>query len=205
MILKEPNLTMCFGSSLKRKVSLGLLAVVLLSTVLGCASREQLVPHPAVASAPTNFSGNWKIRPQDSATEQRVTRVARKISGVKFNRSARRRAQGDAGLALLFLELGKKLKVTQTDHGLFISFDRSVVEEYRFGEDRLLRLGEVEVQRVSGWDATAYVIETLDKNSTKLSERVWLSNGDEILNRKITIRNRKLEEQFVLQRFDRVD
>ena len=109
------------------------------------------------------------------------------------------------GLVYVFLETGTALKVTQTAHALFISFDRSVVEEFRFGESRLVSVGEVEAQRVTGWEGTQLVVETLDKNGMKLTERFHLTNGGATLQRQITFRSKKLEEETIVQEFDRAD
>ncbi len=109
------------------------------------------------------------------------------------------------GLVYVFLETGTALKVTQTAHALFISFDRSVVEEFRFGESRLVSVGEVEAQRVTGWEGTQLVVETLDKNGIKLTERFHLTNGGATLQRQITFRSKKLEEETIVQEFDRAD
>ena len=62
-------------------------------------------------------------------------------------------------------ETGKSLKVTQTEHGFFVSLDRSVVEEFGFGENRIVTLGPIEAQRVSGWEGATYIVETLDEAS----------------------------------------
>ncbi len=105
----------------------------------------------------------------------------------------------------MFLETGSALKVTQTAHGLFISFDRSVVEEFRFGEHRLVSVGAVEAQRVTGWDGTQLVVETLGKNRMKLTDRFYLTDGGDTLRREITLRSKKLDEESVVQEFDRVE
>jgi hypothetical protein len=86
---------------------------------------------------------------------------------------------------LVFLESGESLKVTQTSHGLFVSFDRAIVEEYRFGENREINIGPVAAQRVSGWDGAGYVIETLDKDGVILSERYSIE--DDALLRRIRV------------------
>ena len=95
--------------------------------------------------------------------------------------------------------------MTQTEHGLFISFDRSVVEEFRFGENRLVSVGEVEAQRVTGWEGKQLVVETLDRNGMKLTERFQLTNSGDTLHRQITLRSKKLEEETIVQEFDRED
>ncbi len=109
------------------------------------------------------------------------------------------------GLVYVFLETGSALKLTQTEHALFISFDRSVVEEFRFGENRVVSVGQVEAQRVTGWENDELVVETLDKNGMKLTERYRLTNGGNTLQRQITFRSKKLEEETIVQEFERSD
>jgi len=104
----------------------------------------------------------------------------------------------------VFLETGSALKVTQTEYGLFIAFDRAVVEEYRFGESRIVNVGEVQAQRVTGWEGEELVIETLDRNSMKLTERFALREGGAVLERTITFRSKKGETETIVQLFDRV-
>ena len=85
----------------------------------------------------------------------------------------------------LFLESGKALKVSQTDYGLFFSFDRAVVEEYNFGENRVVSIGPIQAQRVSGWVGPAFVVETMDEDGHVLTERWQLEEGT--LTREISI------------------
>lgn len=104
----------------------------------------------------------------------------------------------------MFLEVGQALKITQTPHGLFISFDRSVVKEYRFGENRVANIGEVEAQRVTGWEGDTLVIETLDRNNMKLTERFRLIEDARVLERTIILRSKEMQEETIVQLFDRV-
>ena len=97
------------------------------------------------------------------------------------------------------------MKITQTDDGLFISFDRSVVEEFRFGEQRMISVGEVQAQRVTGWEGQQLIVETLDNHGVKLSDRFQLIDNGRTLRRDITLRGKNKEEQSVLQEFDRVE
>ena len=141
-----------------RRYLLLLLAPLLLSA---CASKVVLQPRSAAVPVGVDLSGQWRLQGDENALNQ-----------------ARRRG----GQVLVFLESGQNLKVTQTPHGLFMSFDRAIVEEYRFGENREINIGPVVAQRVSGWDGAAYVIETLDKDGVVLSERYSLE-GDALLRR----------------------
>ena len=102
----------------------------------------------------------------------------------------------------VFLETGRALKITQTDFGLFISFDRSVVEEYRFGEKREINVGPIVADRVSGWEGGAYVIETLDQEGAKLIERYRLDAATGTLVRSIRVVYKEEEQLNVEQVFD---
>jgi hypothetical protein len=104
----------------------------------------------------------------------------------------------------VFLEIGSALKITQTDDGLFFSFDRSVVEEYRFGENREVSVGPITARRVSGWEGAAYVIETLDDDGAKLMETWRLQREGGVLQRTIVIWKRSDKKLALEQIFDRV-
>ena len=104
----------------------------------------------------------------------------------------------------VFLETGSSLKITQTEHGIFISFDRSVVEEYRFGENREVSVGPVLADRVSGWDGNSYVIETLDHDGAKLIEMYRLFDDGQSMIRTISIIHEGASQIDVKQLFDRV-
>ncbi len=180
-----------------------------------CSAPEVLEPRDGTVPAGTDLSGNWLLREIDAADRRRMMQAMRKVDGTaneeiyKPSRSAQSRSRSrrstNGGLVYVFLETGKALKVTQTAHALFISFDRSVVEEYRFGESRLISVGQVEAQRVTGWEDTQLVVETLDKNGMKLTERFDLTNGGDTLQRQITFRSKNLQEETIVQEFDRTD
>lgn len=180
-------------------------------TLGACAKPEILDPRDGTVPAGTDLSGNWVMREIPPAERRRLRQAIRNTDGVDDDeiygrRSAPNRSRsGKGGVVYIFLETGTALKVTQTPHALFISFDRSVVEEFRFGENRIVSIGEVEAQRVTGWEGNQLVVETLDKNSMKLTERFQLLNGGEILQRRITFRGKKLEEETIVQVFDKAD
>jgi hypothetical protein len=190
---------------------------VLLCIVLGaCAAPEILEPRDGTVPPGLDLSGNWVMREIPLAERRRISDAIRKTDGVDdrevFGRpqQGRSRSRGGSrsfkgGLVYVFLETGSALKVTQTPHALFISFDRSVVEEFRFGENRIVSVGEVEAQRVTGWEGNQLVVETLDKNGMKLIERFQLLDGGDTLQRQITFRSKSLEEETIVQEFDRVD
>ncbi len=148
------------------------------------------------------------------AERRRINDAIRKTDGVddralygrpSRSQGRRRSSSFKGGLVYVFLETGSALKITQTSHALFISFDRSVVEEFRFGENRIISIGEIEAQRVTGWEGNQLVVETLDKNGMKMTEQFQLLDGGNTLERRITFRSRKLEEESIVQEFDRVN
>ena len=184
--------------------------------ILGaCSEPEVLEPRDGAVPVGTDFSGDWIMRKISLEERRRIRDAINKTDGVdeedvfRPNRTtqnaSRSRRTRKGGLVYVFLETGTALKITQTEHGLFISFDRSVVEEFRFGENRLVSVGEVEAQRVTGWDGDQLVVETLDKNGMKLTERFQLKDRGKTLQRQITLRSQKLEEETIVQEFDRVD
>ena len=184
-----------------------------------CVAPEVLEPRIGTVPAGTDLSGNWVMRDVPAAERRRIREAIRKTDGVDDDevfgqRPAQNRSRSGGrgsgrsvkgGLVYVFLETGTAHKVTQPPHALFISFDRSVVEEFRFGESRLVSVGEVEARRVTGWDGTQLVVETLDKNGMKLTERFQLIDGGETLQRQITLRSKQLEEETIVQKFDRAD
>jgi hypothetical protein len=103
----------------------------------------------------------------------------------------------------LFLESGTALKITQTGAGLFISFDSSIVEEYTFGENRVVKIGPIEARRVSGWEERAFVVETLDDQGNIMAESWRLEDDGNTLIRDITVARGGKQLSFYRQRFDR--
>jgi hypothetical protein len=181
-----------------------------------CAAREILVPKGGAAPANMDLSGTWRLRKDASAGERRINEAIRRTDGVDDSvilrppeqqnersrvTSGSRRNPG--GLVHVFLETGTTLKITQTADGLFLSFDRAVVVEYRFGENREVQVGPVVADRVSGWEGGEYVAETLDQDNMKLTERFALVNRH-TLRRTIVFRSKSDEEETIVQTFDRV-
>ena len=185
--------------------------LVLCLALGACAEPEILEPRVGTVPAGMDLSGNWLMREIPPEERRRLMEAIRNTDGVDDGKIYGRRAtpgrsrSRNGGVVYVFLETGTALKITQTPHALFISFDRSVVEEFRFGENRIVSIGEVEAQRVTGWQGDQLVVETLDKNSMKLTEQFQLLNGGEVLQRRITFRSKKLEEETIVQVFDRAD
>lgn len=181
-----------------------LLLSALTTIMLGCSSQEVLEPLPANSANAVDFSGNWTLL-SDSAAERKIIDAA--ISGAVRGNNSRRRSGsgngGNGGLVQVFLETGSELKITQTDEGMFLSFDRSVVEEYRFGENRMISVGAIDAQRVSGWVDDRYVVRSLDKNGMQLTETIWLAGSGNILYREFLFRDDKNREVTAGQTYQR--
>jgi hypothetical protein len=181
-----------------------------LAFIVGCAAREVLIPKSAVAAG-NDLTGQWQLREDSQTTAKRIRDAEFAAAGgneplvPRENRYSgpSKRVDGGGASVHVFLETGRSLKITQTDFGLFVSFDRAVVEEYRFGENREVSVGPILADRVSGWEGRAYVIETLDDNGAKLVEAYQLQDGGRSLQRKIKIVQKNATELSVEQIFDR--
>ena len=179
----------------------------------GCAAKEVLDPIPGAVPAGVDLSGTWHIRTDRSDEQERFQDAIQNADGFQGGgfdpivptKKSRKRRRNKGGLVHVFLETGDLLKITQTPHALFVSFDRSIVEEFRFGENRMISVGEIHAQRVTGWDGVGLVVETLDKNSMKLSDRYRLIDGGKTMQRSITFRSKDLKEETVVQEFSRSD
>ena len=149
-------------------------------------------------------SNNQSIWPFGSPGHEDGIVIPPEYSGRGSRRSRSSRSGGGGpGKVRVFLEQGDQIKVTQTAGGIFVSFDRSVVEEFRFGEQRVINIGEISAQRVSGWEGREYIVETLDKDGMKLTERFSLSEDGQLLRRHIVFRDRQMQEASMEQVFDR--
>ena len=177
-----------------------------------CQTPELLLARDGTVPSGVDFSGDWRLLNDNREAEAAIRDAIRQTDDVKddavFNRPSRqgndgrRRSRGvDGGLVYVFFEFGENLKLTQTADGLFVSFDRSVVEEYRFGEQRMVNVGQVQAQRVTGWAGNALVVETLDRNGMKLTEQWQLQRSGEVLERTVTFRSKKLDEVEVVLRY----
>jgi hypothetical protein len=190
----------------------------LLLVAAACATPEILQPKGSIAPEYVDFSGRWQLRRDSAADRERINEAISNAAGGDGNiiplppekrqsaGSSGRRAtrRPDGGLVQVFLESGELLKITQTSHGIFVSFDRSVVEEFRFGENRTISVGEIEAQRVSGWEGDRYVVETLDRKGMKLTEEFYLSEDRQTLHRLIVLRNKDSSEVTMQQAFSRM-
>lgn len=186
-----------------------LVLAALVSTVLAlgaCGPQEVLVAKSAAVPAGIDLSGRWRL--QEESGLEALQREERKAAGnvpipPKSTSPQAQPRPKRGSLVHIFLETGTTLKITQTDFGLFISFDRAVVEEYRYGENRVVNVGPVEAARVSGWERGGYVIETLDDDGNKLIEHYRLEDGGAELVRQVEIFRRGKPAHSIVQRYER--
>jgi hypothetical protein len=190
----------------------GILALALLIT--GCASKPPPTLTPIGVAMPddVSFDGRWRLReegrPDFAQSRQAMTGglsgIAAPEQTTKPRKKKSRRSKGESSVHV-FLETGRDLKITQTSDGLFISFDRSVVEEYRFREHRQINVGPLEADRASGWVDGRYVVNTLDRQGALLTETWALSDDDRQLVRTASIVFQEKEILSFEQWFDRVE
>ena len=176
----------------------------LMLILLGCASKLVLVPKSAVVPPGVDFSGQWLLRAADrpEAEGGRPPGMEPPLTEVK-RRSRRSRSSRDSSSVHVFLETGRSLKITQTEHGFFVSLDRSIVEEFVFGENRSVTVGPIEAWRVSGWEGDAYVVETLDEQGALLRDEWRLDESGNVLLRDVSIVQREKVTLSLQQQFDR--
>lgn len=193
------------------KLLLTVVAGVLVLLLAGCAARPQLLDRSAGNPAGIDLSGRWVLRLEAGApaatpgARDQVMRMppatSRRSRQGPVRAESGERSRGPA--VHVFIENGKLLKITQTEHGLFISFDRAVVEEFTFGENRTVSLGPIEAQRVAGWEGPDFVVETMDDQGVTLIESWGLAQGGNELVRDIGIIDGDKELHATRQVFDR--
>lgn len=172
-----------------------------------CAAAPQLEPRPAGNPLQVDLSGQWALRgglARSVETEQRIRippPTNRTVQSGARPVSKRSRSKGSS--VHVFLESGKDLKVTQTDFGLFFSFDRAIVEEYAFGENRVVNIGPIVAQRVAGWDGASFIIETMDDKGNVLFESWSLEDHGDTLVRELRIIEGDEATWTTRQEFDR--
>lgn len=189
----------------------GILAVASLA-LAGCAMqpRPQLTPIGDAIPAGVSLAGRWQLLEEDDSA-QRIREAEYKSGGgiedavTPAKRDRGRSQRGPGGPSVyVFLRTGRKLKITQTPDGLFISFDRSVVEEYRFREHRPVNVGPIEADRASGWQDGRYVIQTLDGEGALLQETYALGEGGAVLVRTVSIVYNDEQILSLAQAFERL-
>jgi hypothetical protein len=167
-------------------------AVFLLGLLLAaCAAPPQLDPRPGGNPLRVDLSGQWMLRgavARPAETEQTIRIPSAVNRSPQYSiRPERERSRRKGASVHIFLESGAGLKITQTDYGLFFSFDRAIVEEYAFGENRIVNIGPIEAQRVAGWEGRAFVIETMDEKGNVLFESWSLEDDGSVLVRELRI------------------
>jgi len=182
----------------------GLLLALAVSLLFACVSAPALISKHAGVPVGVDLSGNWVVR-QDSGAAPMSGRSEASEPLFPLNKVKRsRRTRSSSGVsAQVFLEFGELVKITQTYFGLFISYDRSVVEEYTYGENRIISIGPIKAMRVSGWEGAAFAVETLDDSGSVLFESWHLEKDGAVLIRDIRI-GKGDKDSFVHQQvFDR--
>jgi hypothetical protein len=173
-----------------------LFLLFLLSACAG-SGPPQLAPVGDVIPAGVSLEGRWKLQDGARDAESRIRKAEYRSSGGQ---------RGEDGPSVyVFLRTGDRLKITQTPYALFVSFDRSVVEEYRFREHRLVSVGPIEADRVSGWTDGRYVVRTLDNEDALLEESYALEAGGDVLVRTVTVTYRNDTVLSLRQAYDRLD
>lgn len=191
----------------RKMINFFVLTVAVSTVLVACASRPTLEPRSAAVPPGADLSGAWQLQLDPAAkrmpgeeVDLRI-RIPPEISQRSTTRRSTKRSTGTA--VHVFLETGESLKITQTEEGLFISFDRAVVEEYTFGENRIVSVGPIKAQRVSGWEEQLFVVETLDEQGTILTETWHIDTLGDVLVRDIRVSRGTAEQFSTRQRFDR--
>ena len=160
-----------------RKILIALTAALLALTLAGCASRPELPTREAGNPAGVDLSGRWILSSNPNRPGARPGEPEEGTYAAQAVGRSSRSGSSKGPNVHVFMETGKVLKITQTEHGLFVSFDRAIVEEFTFGENRTVSVGPIEAQRVSGWEGTVFVVETLDDRGALLTE-TWALDAD---------------------------
>jgi len=185
-------------------------AAMLGLALAACVAQETLLPKSPAPPVGIDLGGDWRMTDDYAAISREIALAVRITDGIderqliqQIRKGGPGRAGDTGGVAHLFIENAPDIRITQARHALFISFGRSVVEEYRYGELRIARIGEATAQRSSGWEGDDYVIETLDRERMKVTERYRLLDGGRRLERLLTYRSRTMSEVPVRQVFER--
>lgn len=171
--------------------------------LVGCASEPQLISKSHAVPAGVDLSGRWIVRADRGASRSAMDGTQKKLIPASRSQRSRRQRSASGMSAQVFLEYGESLKVSQTNYGIFISYDRSVVEEFTFGENRIVSIGPIDARRVSGWEGNSFVVETLDDTGTTLFEAWHLDEDNTVLVRDIRISKGEQDNFTLRQVFDR--
>jgi len=193
-----------------RRIALLPAATLVAVLISSCSSIEPLPSRNGVNANAIDLSGNWVLRQESGrptgppGAEEQTILIPRRTN-TQMQRAPRgpEDSRRDGSVIHVFLESGESVKITQTLHGIFISFDRAVVEEFTFGENRIVSVGPIEAQRVSGWDADDFIAETMDESGTVLTERWSLAEEGSVLRREISVVRKETVMLSIMQVFDR--
>lgn len=178
------------------------LVVTLLVSVqlVACSAPPRLDRIPGNVPDGLDFSGTWLLNDE----QLRVSHFAGG-SGVDALIAKKPEPGKDAPGASLFvfLEKGQQVKITQTTAGLFMAFDRAIVEEYRFGELRTVNVGPIVAQRATGFVGRALRIETLGEDRALMRETLRLEGDTLVRDIRITRKERVLYDESRRYRRDR--
>lgn len=186
-----------------------LLILICILVLHACAAKPELESRSSATPAGVDLSGTWRIR-ADGGTpiarpggQPQTIQIPERNASQSQQPTQRRPRRSERPDVYIFLEFGEVLKVTQTRDGLFVSFDRSVVEEVVFGENRMVSVGPIEAQRVTGWEGAQLIAETMDGDGVVLTE-IWTLEGDgSVLVRDISITDRSQQLYSARQKFDK--
>jgi hypothetical protein len=188
----------------------GIVVLGLLCAVCAGKTVPTLTPIGTAIPVGISFDGRWRLNEDGQYKSDQTGRtMTGGLSGIAPpDQSARRKKKSrrnkDESSVHVFIETGRDLKITQTADGLFVSFDRSVVEEYRFREHRLISVGPIVADRASGWEDGRYVVNTLDRQGALLTETWALVDENRQLVRTILIVYDEEQLLNLRQLFDRV-
>jgi hypothetical protein len=179
--------------------------MILSFSILAACASEEVILESKSSGVPVrvDLTGLWNARadPNVALVPDTEGLQGAIVINERMNRSRRQRNQSGSSVQM-FLEFGGSLKLTQTNYSLFISYDRSIVEEYTFGENRVVSIGPIEARRVSGWQGDKFVVETLDDSGTILFEAWYLASDGATLVRDIRIAKGDTETYRYKQFFD---
>ena len=174
----------------------------------GCATPETPNKFGLLENSTINMNGYWEYIGDYNENEKQIISAIKDSSGVVYRaikttgvfdgKSNEKVRKNSRGVAHLFFENSKKIQITQTNYSIFINFDRSIVEEYSFGELKKIQLGNVSAMRSSGWVDKSYFIETLDAYGMKITEKYSLTANNN-LERIIIFRDNKMNDVKIEQ------
>jgi hypothetical protein len=184
-----------------KRFTILLIAAFLLAS---CAGTPPLPSRSGGNPAQIDLAGQWTMRANARVLrdDEQMIRVPPRTARPSNQRQSTNSRAGGSSLHV-FLTSGNDLKISQTVYALFFSFDRAIVREYNFGENRVISIGPIRAQRVSGWDGATFVVETMGKEGDVLTEAWSLTDGGTVLMRDISIRKGEDTRFATRQIFDR--